>query len=173
VIPARSSSRSSAALAQVAPWGIDDFLAELLLDRAELAAEEAGRLPQTAGSGTVAGNIAEAATSWLGSHSFALASLLLARPALITRVHERSGGRAPAAVDQVEAAFAASLAAEQKLCRVAATAATGTLALALVGTVHHVFLTHAARDPKAREQVERIVSAVLSGQVIDAPGGRS
>ena len=87
MIPARSSSRSSAALAQVAPWGIDDFLAELLLDRAELAAEEAGRLPQTAGSGTVAGNIAEAATSWLGSHSFALASLLLARPALITRGH--------------------------------------------------------------------------------------
>jgi AcrR family transcriptional regulator len=147
---------------------LDEFLAQLILDRARRTAGQAARLPSLAGTGTVAGNLADAAASVLQSGAFATASLVLLRPTLMARIQQLAAG-APTALDDIQQAFAAYLAAEQKLGRITAGADTQALALAITGTVHHTFLTTRSPARDGSEQVRRAVTALIAGATSDSP----
>jgi AcrR family transcriptional regulator len=139
---------------------LDDFLTELILDRAGLAAAEAAQLPSLAGAGTVTGNLTAAAVTVLRSDAFAMASIVMYRPSLMSRVREMTGG-VPSALEDVEKAFAAYLDAERKLGRIAAEADTETLAFTLIGAIHHLFLTDRTGAPDLHKRVRRIVAALV------------
>jgi len=141
---------------------LDEFLAELIIDRAHRAAEDAARLPSLAGTGTVTGNLTNAAMSVLQSDAFRLASLVLARPSLMNRIQEATDGSATSALDDIERAFAAYLDAERDLGRIVGAADTQTLALTLVGAVHHLFLTNRTDAPDLPGRVRRIVDTLAA-----------
>jgi AcrR family transcriptional regulator len=152
---------------------LDHFLAELILDRVRSAAAEAARLPSLAGTGTVAGNLTDAALSLLRSDAFAMARIVLSRPSLISRIgavagihhgterHRHKG--APSPLDAVETAVAGYLDAEKAHGRVSADTDTETVAFALIGALHHLVLTNLAAGPDLDQRVRRIVSVLVAG----------
>ena len=140
---------------------LDGFLVQLILDRARRTAEQAWRLVPRAGTGTVAGNLADAAAAVLQSGAFAAATLVLSRPSLMARLQQQAAG-APTPLDDIQTAFAAYLDAEQKLGRIVASADTETLALALTGTLHHIFLKGQAGTPGPAEQAHRVAAALIT-----------
>lgn len=166
--PDRLTSRAITAEAGVAKGllynhftDLDEFMAELIFERTRAAAEQVTRLPESAGTGTVRGNLTDAALSLLESRAFAIAGLLMFRPTLMTRLHE-VGGRHPFHVlEDIEHAFATYLAAEKERGRVAADADLEAIALAIVGTVHHLFVTRLSSGPAQREHVRRTVDALI------------
>jgi AcrR family transcriptional regulator len=140
---------------------LDRFLAELILDRARAAADQADALQAQAGTGSLVGNLTDAAVSLLQSHAFAIAGMVHARPSVMTRIHEIAAGRPYSVLDDVEKAFAAYLEAEKKLGRIAAHTDVGTLAFVLVGSVHHIFMTNRASDPALETRLQRIVASLV------------
>jgi AcrR family transcriptional regulator len=140
---------------------LDDFVTELIIDRTRAAADQAARLPTSAGTRTVADNLTEAAVSLLRSDAFTIANIVMSRPSLMARLHNVGAGHTLATLDHVEEAFAAYLDAEKKLGRLATDADAATLALTIVGTVHHLFITRRTNGPALRKQVRRIVDALL------------
>jgi hypothetical protein len=64
---------------------------------------------------------------------------------------------------EIEAGFASYLEAEKHVGRIAADADTQTLALAVIGTVHHLLSRGQAEDPDLHDQVGRIIKALLAG----------
>jgi len=140
---------------------LDGFLVQLILDRARRTAEQAWRLVPRAGTGTVAGNLADAAAAVLQSGAFATATLVLSRPSLVTRLRQHAAG-APTPLDDIQEAFAAYLDAEQKLGRIAVNADTEALALTLTGTLHHIFLKGRAGTPGPAEQARRVAAALIT-----------
>jgi AcrR family transcriptional regulator len=143
-------------------FDLDHFLAELVLDRARGAASLSAALPPRAGTGTVKGNLVEAAVSMLRSHAFAVAGIIHARPALMSRLHQISSGPPYGGLSEVEKSFAAYLAAEQTLGRIPAATDTDTLAFILVGTVHHIFMTNLAESSGLRRRLQKILSTLLT-----------
>lgn len=141
---------------------LDEFLAELIIDRARRAAQDAARLPSLAGTATVTGNLTDAAVSVLQSDAFTLAGLVLARPSLMARIQQATAGAATSALDDIERAFAVYLDAERDLGRIAAAADTQTLALMLIGTMHHLFLTNRTDAPDLPGRVQRIVDTLVA-----------
>jgi AcrR family transcriptional regulator len=141
---------------------LDEFLAELVLDRGHRAADGVAQLRARVGQGDVLDNLTGAASSF-GSTVPPLAGLVRARPALAARLG--SSERAAATLTGIEREFAAYLDAERELGRVATGADTATLALALIGAVHHLVVTDRAEEPELTDRVRRIVAAVLAGAV--------
>ncbi|MET7423516.1 TetR/AcrR family transcriptional regulator [Dactylosporangium sp. NPDC005555] len=135
----------------------DDFLTGYAVDRAfQLAAAVAG-LPDRAGTGTVAGNLADALLAVPLDGLLPLTRLTAAKPELAAAVRDVLGERT-AGLEAVEAAAARYLAAEQRLGRVPAGADTEALALAAVAVLHHVALT--ASDGA---RVRRAIAALAGG----------
>ena len=91
-------------------------------------------------------NLTEAALSLFGSNALAIFSLATSRPSLILRLRQSAAAGSPS-LQEIEATFAAYLDAEKKLGRIAADADTETLALSLIGAVHHLFVTDRLNDP--------------------------
>ena len=147
---------------------LDGFLVQLILDRARRTAGQARRLVPRAGTGTVTGNLADAAAAVLQSGAFATAALVLSRPSLMARIQQAAGG-APTPLDDIQKAFAAYLDAEQKLGRIAAGADTEAGALMLVGAAHHLLLLHGSGLPRPADAARRIAAAVLTGLTERAP----
>ena len=137
----------------------DAFLAELALDRVARIGAQAAALRATAGSGTVAGNLAAALPDLFSPAILALIRLVIARDELRTRLRAATGSRIPL-LSESTAMVAGYLAAERDLGRVAADADIGTLAPTLIGAVHLLF-TDADGTPEAAA-VARVVSAVLA-----------
>jgi AcrR family transcriptional regulator len=144
---------------------LDEFLTQLILDRARAAAEQATWLLTLAGTGTVTGNLADAATAVLQSDAYAAATLVLSRPSLMDRI-QQAADEGPTALDDVQKTFAAYLDAEKKLGRIAADADTDTIALALTGTVHHMFVTKQTGGPDSGERIRRVVAALITGATV-------
>jgi AcrR family transcriptional regulator len=140
---------------------LDEFLAELILDRGRQAAAGLAWLGSRAGEGTVIENLTEAALSF-GSRVPIFAGLVRSRPALAGRLHSALASEAPV-LGEIEAAFAAYLEAEKELGRIAAEADTRTLALAIIGTVHHLLLTDRAEGPDLHGLVRQIIATLLTG----------
>jgi AcrR family transcriptional regulator len=151
---------------------LDEFLAELILDRARAAADQAAQLPKLAGTGSVSGNLIEAALSLLRSHAFAVAGLVTSRPSLMTRLHRAEAQGSFSTLRDVERAVATYLEAERDLGRIPDRTDTETLALTLVGTVHHIFTTMGTNAPGLRKRVQRIVASLIASDTpTDPPHG--
>jgi AcrR family transcriptional regulator len=141
---------------------MDEFLAQLVLDRGRKAADGVALLRARAGLGTVLDNLAEAALSF-GSKVPPLAALVRARPELAARLEATAD--AATALTDIEREFAGYLDAERELGRIAADADTATLALAVIGTVHHLVVTDRAGAAGLADRVRRIISTVLAAAV--------
>jgi AcrR family transcriptional regulator len=151
---------------------LDEFLAELIFDRARAAAEEAAELPSLAGTGSVEDNLTEAALRLLRSNAFAIAGIVHSRPSLVTRLRQVGGSETFSSLDDVERAFAAYLEAEKRLGRIEPRTDAETLALTLVGTVHHIFMTKGAKVAGLRKRVRQIVSSLMGSETsTDTPPG--
>lgn len=146
---------------------LDEFLAAYAIDRAFLVSAEAANLPRRAGSGSVAGNLCDAALAATPETLLPLTRLLVSRPELTTRVRAVLGKRA-AGLDAIESAAATYLDRERRLGRVIATADPDALALALVGVLHHVVLT-ADGESGLRARIREAVAALAASVTTALP----
>ncbi|WP_406378706.1 TetR/AcrR family transcriptional regulator [Streptomyces sp. NBC_01618] len=149
--------------------GLDEFVAELVLDRFARTARQAGELAGRAGQATVTENLVTVALALLTSAGPTVSGLALTRPAAATRVRQALEAGAPGFM-AIQDSITAYLGAEQRLGRLADDADTTSLALALVGTVHHLLMTSWAGAPDPCDQVERLV-ALLAGAAGAGPNG--
>ncbi len=140
----------------------DEFLAEFVLDRVRPTADRLALLPGRAGAGTVSGNLTDGATLLLEPTPLALTNLVRARPPLLHRMHTVAREEMPE-LHAGEAAFADYLDAEKALGRVAADTDAEAVALALVGAVHQLLLSHPVDEPDLRGRIERVVTVLIKG----------
>jgi AcrR family transcriptional regulator len=139
----------------------DDFLFELVADRADRIGARLAGLVDSAGTGTVAGNVTEAVTELFGSVAVSIISLLVARDELRARVRASRSTGLPILSD-ARASIAAYLRAEQRLGRVAPDADVETLAGMVLGSGHLLFADRGAAPPTPGA-VLRIVTVALAG----------
>jgi AcrR family transcriptional regulator len=145
---------------------LDQFLVSFVAGRLQAIADGAAALPSRAGRGSVTGNLTEATVAVFGASAQALMSLAAAKPDLGPAL-EHATGRAGGLGD-IERHFAAYLDTEKKLGRIGPGADTATLALTLLGAVHHLVITRRGGAPDLRRQVRRIVAALAAGMDADA-----
>ncbi|MEV5605004.1 TetR family transcriptional regulator [Streptomyces sp. NPDC052299] len=142
----------------------DAFLTELVLDRAADLDARARALGESAGTGTVAGNLTDALTGLFGPVPVAIIPLITFRDELRTRLRQATPGGGIAILAQITAAVSGYLAQERALGRVAAGADLDSLTLSLVGGGHLLF---ADRDPGPPDAaaVGKLVTTVLADVV--------
>ncbi|MBB6345127.1 MAG: putative transcriptional regulator, TetR family protein [Nonomuraea muscovyensis] len=146
----------------------DAFLAELVLDRIARIDHQAAALRESAGTGTVAGNLAGALTDLFGSVAVAIVGLIIARDDLRARLRQDRPVGVPL-LAEAAAMIASYLTAERELGRVAADADVDTLALTLIGAAHLLFAGREGTPPEAgavRKVVTTIVPPGTSGPTI-------
>lgn len=141
----------------------DDFLAALVLDRANRMDAEAAALRNGAGTGTVVGNLAEALTDLLGLVAVAIVALVTFRDELRRRLRRTRPAGVPVLTDAVDT-VASHLAVERGLGRVAAEAEIDVLAPTLIGSAHLLFADRQSAPPEP-EAVRKSVAAVIGGVV--------
>ncbi|WP_328540342.1 TetR/AcrR family transcriptional regulator [Streptomyces sp. NBC_00344] len=146
--------------------GLDEFVAELVLDRFSRTASRTADLRSRAGLATVAGNLVSVALAVLNSLHPAIVGVAMTRPGASDRIRQALAAGAPG-FTVIQDAITAYLDAEQRRGRLAAGGDTASMALALVGTLHHILMTSWNGAGDTREQAERLV-AVLVG---DGSGG--
>ncbi|MCL3994580.1 TetR/AcrR family transcriptional regulator [Streptomyces lavenduligriseus] len=139
---------------------LDEFVAELCLDRFARTAAKARALSGLVGQATVARNLDAVVLALFDSGGPALSGLALTRPAATLRIREALEGGAPG-FTALQDAVTGYLTDEQKLGRVAETVDPHTVALALVGTAHHLLMTSRPGTPDPRPAMTRLVAALL------------
>lgn len=138
----------------------DEFLAELVRDRAARMETQAAALLAAAGTGTVAGNVASALADVFGSVAGAIVALVIFRDELRARLR----GTWPRGVPLTREAatmIAAYLEAERDLGRVAADADIAVLAPTLIGAAHLEFADRDAGPPDP-SAIRAMVTTVLA-----------
>jgi AcrR family transcriptional regulator len=141
--------------------GLDEFVAELCLDRFDRTAQQAAQLAQHVGEGSVGGNLTRVALALLDSGGPTIAGLAMARPAATLRIREGTASGAPGFAAMQES-ITEYLNAERRLDRLPAAADAQSIALAVVGVVHHLLMTGDMPGvPEPRAQVERLVAALV------------
>ena len=141
----------------------DAFLADLVLDRRDRMDAQAAALRAEAGSGSIAGNLAEALTTLFSSIAVAMVALVTFRFELRVRLRRAWPSGVPLLTDAV-VMVADYLTAEREFGRIAAGADVDTLAAALIGAAHLLFADHAS-GPPAADAVRKMVTTVLAGAV--------
>ncbi|MGR4878276.1 TetR family transcriptional regulator [Streptomyces sp. LARHCF249] len=142
--------------------GLDEFVAELVLDRFARSARRAAALEAKVGQDAVAANLQEVVLGLLESLPPAVVGLAMTRPG--AALHTREGFEAGApAFDAIQRAFTVYLEAEQRGGRLPADADAATIALALVGTVHHLLMTRVPGRGEEPQATTRRLLAVLLG----------
>jgi AcrR family transcriptional regulator len=145
---------------------LDEFLASFVAGRLQAIADGAAALPGRAGQASISANLTDATVAVFGASAQALISLVATKPelgAVLEHDADRAGG-----LGDIERYFAAYLDAEQKLGRIGPGADTETLAFTLLGTAHHLIITRRSGAPDLRQQVQRIVAALVAGMDTDA-----
>jgi AcrR family transcriptional regulator len=142
--------------------GMDEFVAELCLDRFARTAAKAESLYELVGQNTVARNLDVVALALFDSGGPAISGLAMSRPGATLRIREALEGGAPG-FDAIQKAVTGYLRAEQKLLRVAEAVDPGTVALAIVGAAHHLLMTSWPGTPDPRPAVTRLVAALVDG----------
>jgi AcrR family transcriptional regulator len=139
----------------------DAFLAELVEDRIARLSRQDAALRESAGTGTVAGNLTGALTDLLGPVAVAIIALITFRDDLRARLR-RAGHPGVPLLTEAAAMLASYLAAERDQGRIAADADVGTLAPTLLGAAHLLF---AGRDspPPPPDAVRKVVTTVIAG----------
>jgi AcrR family transcriptional regulator len=145
----------------------DAFLAELVEDRIARLGSQAEALLDSAGTGSVAGNLTGVLAELFGSVAIQIVSLLIFRDDLRARLRRTRPTGVPLATEAA-AMIASYLSAERELGRIAADADVDTLAPTLIGAGHLLF---AGRDglPPDAEEVRKVVTAVLAGASPEPP----
>ncbi|MEV7752027.1 TetR/AcrR family transcriptional regulator [Streptomyces griseofuscus] len=149
--------------------GLDEFVAELCLDRFARTATKAGALTGLAGQGTVVRNLDAVVRALFDSGGPALSGLAMARPGAAVLIRGALEGGAPGFA-AIQEAVTGYLEAEQELGRVAGSVDPGTAALAIVGTAHHLLMTSWPGTPDPRPAMTRLVAALVDGP--DGPAGQ-
>nr|WSW58323.1 TetR family transcriptional regulator [Streptomyces sp. NBC_00998] len=140
--------------------GLDEFVAELVLYRFGTAAALSEDLPSRAGTGSVGENLADVASAVL-SLDPGLVGLAVTRPLAAQRVRQAWQAGAPG-FTAIQEAVSGYLRAEQEIGRVATPLDVESVALALVGTLHHLLMTGSAdAAPDSQAQVERLIRALI------------
>jgi AcrR family transcriptional regulator len=142
----------------------DAFLAELVLDRIDRMDDQAAVLRESAGTGTVAGNLTAALTSVFGSVAVAMVSLITFRDELRARLRETGPAGVPVLTEAVDM-IAAYLTAERDLGRLAADAEVDLLAPTLIGAAHLLYADRTGSPPQPdaiRTMVTTVLSSVLT-----------
>lgn len=146
----------------------DDFLTELVMDRAAELQTRAVALQDSVGKGPVIDNVAAALTGIFGPVPLAIIPLIIFRDTLRERLQQIVPGGGTAILGQATRAVAAYLAAERDLGRLAADADIDSITLSLVGGGH---LLITAGDPLRPDSkaLRKLVSANLADAVRPGP----
>ena len=139
----------------------DEFLAQLVHDRARRLEPEAAALRSAAGTGTVVDNVTEALTAVLGSVAVAIITLITFRDELRALLRQTWPTGVPLLTD-VGAMIGDYLTAERDLGRVAADADVPTLVGMLLGSSHLLFADRGGPAPSP-DAVRLMAGAVLAG----------
>ncbi|MFI5685491.1 TetR/AcrR family transcriptional regulator [Streptomyces sp. NPDC051636] len=140
--------------------GLDEFVAELCLDRFARTAAKAQALSGLVGQGSVAANLDAVVLALLDSGGPAIAGLAMTRPAAALRIREALAAGAPG-FTAIQEAITGYLEAEHRLDRVPDTVDPPVAALAIVGTAHHLLMTSWPGTPDPRTQLTRLVAALV------------
>jgi AcrR family transcriptional regulator len=156
----------------------DAFLAELVASRIARIEHQAVALRDSAGTGTVAGNLTGALTDLFGSVAVAIVALIISRDNLRARLRRatpdgpvRLRPRRASGVPllaEATAMIASYLTVERDLGRIAADTDVDALAPMLIGAGHLLF---AARDgtPPEHAAVAKVVAAAIASVVPEPP----
>lgn len=147
----------------------DAFLTDLVLDRATQLETQASALRESAGTGTVTGNLTAALSILFGPVPVAIIPLVTFRDELRTRLRQARPGGGIAILAEATTAISAYLAAERERGRIAADADIDSLTLSLVGGGHLLFTDREASGPPAMAAVERFVTAAVADAVKRRP----
>ncbi|NRQ40469.1 TetR family transcriptional regulator [Nonomuraea sp. NN258] len=142
----------------------DAFLAEFVLDRAERMDARAAALRESAGTGTVVGNLADALTALFGSVAVAVVALITFRDDLRARLRERWPAGVPV-LTEAAIMIEVYLREERDRGRLSPDADVDALAPTLIGAGHLLFADRAAAP--AESDVRRMVTAVVGAAVRD------
>jgi AcrR family transcriptional regulator len=145
----------------------DAFLAELVADRIARLDSQGTVLRESAGTGTVAGNLTGALMALFGSIAVAIVALIISRDDLRARLRQARPTGVPV-LAEATAMIASYLAAERELGRIAADADVDTLAPTLIGAGHLLFAGREGTPPEA-EDVDKVVTTVIAGVVQEPP----
>ncbi|MBF9133616.1 TetR/AcrR family transcriptional regulator [Plantactinospora sp. S1510] len=141
----------------------DAFLAEFVLDRIDRMDAQAAALVESAGTGTVVDNLADALTALFGSVAVAMVALVTFRDELRARLREAWPAGVPVLTEAV-GMIASYLTAERNLGRIAADADVDMLAPTLIGAGHLLFADRNGTRPGA-DAVRKMVAGVIAGVV--------
>ena len=139
----------------------DAFLAELVLDRIARIDGQAAALRESAGTGSVAGNLTGVLMDLFGSVAVAIVALVIFRDDLRARLRQARPAGVPV-LAEATAMIASYLTAERDLGRLAADADVDTLAPMLIGAAHLLFAGREGAPPEAGA-VKKVVTSVLAG----------
>jgi AcrR family transcriptional regulator len=139
----------------------DAFLAELVADRISRIGTQAAALCDSAGSGTVAGNLTGALADLFSSVAVAIVALITFRDDLRARLRQAGHAGVPV-LAEATAMIARYLTAERELGRIAADADVDTLAPMLIGAGHLLFAGREGAPPEAGA-VRKMVTTVIAG----------
>ncbi len=139
----------------------DAFLAEFVLDRIGRMDPQAAALLESAGTGTVVGNLTGALTALFGSVAVAIVPLITFRDELRARLRRVWPVGVPVLTEAV-VMIASYLSAERELGRIAADADVDTLAPTLIGAGHLLFADRTGAPPEAGA-VRKMVTTVIAG----------
>ncbi|MGO9496769.1 MAG: TetR/AcrR family transcriptional regulator [Solirubrobacteraceae bacterium] len=143
----------------------DTFLTELVRDRIARLESHAADLRDSAGTGTVAGNLTAALMDLFESVAVAIVGLVTSRHELLARLRETTLRGVPL-LTEATAMVASYLAAERELGRITADADIDTLAPTLIGAGHLLFAGGATTPPDA-DAVQKVVATVIAGVVVN------
>ncbi len=145
----------------------DAFLADFVMDRAGRMDSKAAALLESAGTGSVVDNLAEALTALFESVAVAIVSLITFRDDLRARLREAWPAGVPVLTEAV-IMMASYLTLERALGRIADDAEVDALAPTLIGAAHLLFADRDGPRPDAAA-VRRVVTAVIGGVLRDQP----
>jgi AcrR family transcriptional regulator len=143
----------------------DTFLAELVIDRIKRIDSQAAELCNSAGTGTVAGNLTGALMDLFGSVAVAIVALIISRDDLRARLGQTRPAGVPV-LTEATAMVASYLSAERQRGRIAVDADVDMLAPMLIGTGHLLYAGRHGTPPEAGA-VDKIVTTVIADVVLD------
>jgi AcrR family transcriptional regulator len=146
----------------------EDFLAALVLNRAERIDAQAAELRASAGTGTLDANLVEALTTLFSSVAVAIIPLIVFRSELRARLRQmRVAGGVPV-IAEATTMISSYLAEECALGRIAVDADADSLAVSLVGAAHLLFAGRGGVLP-APGELDRAVTAVIADVIQRRP----
>jgi hypothetical protein len=138
-----------------------------VLDRIARMDTQAAALRESAGTGTVAGNLTGALTALFESVAVAIVALVTFRDELRARLRQAGSAGVPV-LTEAAVMVASYLTAERDLGRIAADADVDTLAPTLIGAGHLLFADRKGAPPEAAA-VRKMVTTVIAGAGPEPP----